>query len=67
MHRIFSFTTVEDIITVFKDEGGDGWCGGETDGRIGYFPKDYVLPLGDRASEKMVKVSANASTSRQPR
>jgi hypothetical protein len=46
-----------DVISVCRDDEVDGWWGGEIEGKAGYFPKDFVLPLGDKTNEKIIKVS----------
>lgn len=43
------------MLNVFVEEE-EGWVGGEIEGRIGYFPKDYVLPVGDKLNDRMIKV-----------
>lgn len=45
-------------VNVFQEEE-DGWIGGEIDGRVGYFPKDYILLAGEKLNDRMIKVSYN--------
>ena len=46
-----------DVLTVFREDEIDGWLAGDIDGKIGFFPKDFVLAVGDKTNEKIIKVS----------
>ena len=46
-----------DAMIVFREDEVDGWWGGEIEGKVGYFPKDFVLSVGDKTNDKIIKVS----------